>query len=143
MPIGGWRILNSNGKKAHYIQINHLLRQLSSNKKILEEAIKGADFEFLPDMKTLISGTAIDPALTGVQASMRREDRETTTDEYRPVFDKLSISKGLIYMDDRIVVSVNQLRRLLDILHFGHAGTTKMTAKAKSFFVTGDQQRKR
>ena len=34
-------------------------------------------------------------------------------------------------MADQIVVPVDLQRRLLDILHFGHAGMTKMTAEAK------------
>ena len=34
-------------------------------------------------------------------------------------------------MDDQIVVPVDLRRRLLNILHFGHAGITKMTAEAK------------
>ena len=37
-------------------------------------------------------------------------------------------------MDDQIVVPVYLRRRLLDILHFSHAGTTKMLADAKVFW---------
>ena len=37
-------------------------------------------------------------------------------------------------MDDQIVVPMDLRRRLLDILHFGHAGTTKMLAEAKIFW---------
>ena len=37
-------------------------------------------------------------------------------------------------MDDQIVVAVDLRRQLLDILHFGHAGMTKMTAEAKIFW---------
>ena len=37
-------------------------------------------------------------------------------------------------MDDQIVVPVDLRRRLLDILHFGHAGTTKMITEAKIFW---------
>ena len=46
------------------------------------------------DLKKLISKTAIDPELTRVRNSMRREDRETIPDAYRTVFDKLSIIEG-------------------------------------------------
>ena len=83
------------------------------------------------DLKTLIARTAIDPELTRVRTSMRREDREATPEGYKQVFGKLSIRWGLIFMDDQIVVPVDLRRRLLDILHFGHAGLTKMTAEAK------------
>ena len=86
------------------------------------------------DLKTLISKTAIDHELTRVRASMRREDRDTTPDGYRSVFDKLSIRWGHVFMDDQIVVPVDLQRRLLDILHFGHVDMTKMTAEAKIFW---------
>ena len=65
---------------------------------------------------------------------MRQEDRDTTSGGYRTVFDKLSIRWGLVFMDDQIVVPVDLQRRVLNILHFGHAGMTKMTAEAKIFW---------
>ena len=48
------------------------------------------------DLKTLISKTAIHAELTRVRNSMRREDRETTPEGYRAVFDKFSIRWRLI-----------------------------------------------
>ena len=78
-----------------------------------------------------MSKTAIDPELTRVRASMRQDDRDTTHDGYRTVFGKLSIRWGIVFMDNQIVVPVDLRRRLLDILHFDHAGMTKMTAEAK------------
>ena len=108
--------------------------KLTGNKKITEDTIKKAAFEFMLDLKRLISKTAIDPELTRVRASMKREERDTTSEGYRPVFDKLSMRWGLVFMDDQIVVPVDLRRWLLDILHFGHAGMTKMTAEAKIFW---------
>ena len=108
--------------------------KLSGNKKIIQETIKKAEFEFMMDLKSLISRTSFDPELTRVRASMRQEDGETTPDGNRPVFDKLSIRWGLVFMNDQIVVPVDLRRRLLDILYFGHAGITKMLAEAKIFW---------
>ena len=119
--------------------------KLSGNKKITEDTIKKAEFEFMMDLKTLIARTAIDPELTRVRISMRREVREATPDGYKPVFGKLSIRWGLIFMDDQIVVPVDLRRRLLDILHSGHAGLTKMAAEAKIFWwpnITRDFENK-
>ena len=82
----------------------------------------------------MISKTAIDSELTRVRNNMRREDRETIPEEYRTAFDKLSIRWGLIFVDDQIVVQIDLRRRLLDILHFGHSGTTKMISEAKIFW---------
>ena len=81
---------NTDGKEAENIQINHIVGKLTTNKKVTEDHIKKAEFEFMMDLKTLISKTAIDPELTRVRNSLRREDRETIPEGYRTAFDKLS-----------------------------------------------------
>ena len=53
---------------------------LTTNKKVTEENMKKAEFEFMLDLKTLISKTAVDPELTRGRSSMRREDQKTATD---------------------------------------------------------------
>ena len=85
------------------------------------------------DLKTLISKTAIDPEMTRVRARMRREEKDTASEGYRPVFDKLSIRWGLVFVDDQIAVPIDLRRKLIEILHFGHSGTTKMLSDAKIF----------
>ena len=105
--------------------------KLTDNKKLTEDNIKKAEFNFMMDLKTLISKTAIDPEMTSVRTSMRREEKETAPEGYRPAFDKLSIRWGLVFVDDQIAVPVDLRRRLIEILHFGHAGTTKMLSHAK------------
>ena len=140
LPIVDLSKYNTDGKEAKYIQINHIVRKLTSNKKITEEHIKKAEFEFTMDLKTLIAKTAIDPELTRVRNSMRREDRETIPDGYWTVFDKLSIRWGLLFVDDQIVVPIDFRRKLLDIIHFGHSGITKMNAEAKVFWWPGMKQ---
>ena len=62
---------NTDGKEAKYIQINHIVGKLTTNKKATEDLIKKAEFEFMMDLKTLISKTAIDPELIRVRNSMR------------------------------------------------------------------------
>ena len=82
-------------------------------------------------LKTLISKTAIDPEMTRVRNSMRREERDSVPEGYRVVFDKLSIRWGPVFVDDQIAVPIDLRRRLNEILHFGHSGTTKMLDDAK------------
>ena len=94
MPIVDLSKYHTEGKEAHYIQINHIVGRLTENKKMIEENIKKAEFNFMLDLKTLILKTAIDPELTPVRASIRREERDTAPEGYRPVFDKLSIRWG-------------------------------------------------
>ena len=67
----------TDGKESKYIQINHIVGKLTTNKKATEGHIKKAEFEFMMDLKTLISKTVIDPELTRGRNSMRREDKNT------------------------------------------------------------------
>ena len=78
------------------------------------------------DLKTLISKTPIDPQLSRVKSSMRRENRENAPDSVRPVFSKLSVCWGLVFVDNQIVVLIDLRQRLLESLHFGHSGMNKM-----------------
>ena len=140
LPIVDLSKYNTEGKEAHYLQTNHIVGKLTSNKKITEEHIKKAEFEFMMHLKTLIAKTAIGTELTLVRTSMRREDRETIPDGYRTAFDKLSIRWLLVFGDDQIVIPIDLRRRLLDILCFGHSGTTKMMSEARIFWWPGMKQ---
>ena len=65
---------------------------------------------------------------------MLPEDQETASDEYKPLCEKLSIRWGLVFVDDQIIVPMDLIRRLLDILHFGHSGVTKTEVEAEVFW---------
>ena len=132
LPIVDLSKYNTDGKEAKYIQTIHIDGKLTANKKVTEDHIKKAEFDFMMDSKTMIAKTAIDPELTRVRTSMWREDRETIPDGYRTVFDKLSVRWGLVFVDDQIVIPIDLRRRLLEI-HFGHSGITKMMSEAKIF----------
>ena len=73
LPIVDLSKYHTDGKEAHYIQINHVVGKITGSKKLTEENIKKTEFNFMLDLKTLILKTAIDPELTRVRASMRRE----------------------------------------------------------------------
>ena len=137
LPIVDLSKYNTDGKEANYTQINHIVGKLTGNKKVTEDHVKKAEFDFMMDLKTIIAKTAIDPELTRFRTSMRREDRETIPDGNRTVFDKLSIRCGLVFVDDQIVIPIDLRRRLLEILHFGHSGITKMMSEAKIFWWPG------
>ena len=99
-----------------------------------EENKKKAEINFMLDLKTLISKTAIDPEMTRVRTSVRREERDSAPEGYRAVFDKLSVRWGLVFVDDQIAVPIDLRRRPIEILHFGHSGITKMLSDAKIFW---------
>ena len=133
---------NADGKEAKYIQINHIVGKLITNKKTTEDHIKKAEFQFMMDLKTVISKTAIDPELTRVRNSMRREDRETIPKGYRTALDKVSIRWGLIFVDDQIVVPIDIRRRILDILHFG-LRYNRNDLRSEDILVAGNETRHR
>ena len=134
LPIVDLIKYHTDGKEAHYIQTNHIVGRITENKKLTEENKQKAEFNFMLDLKTLISKTAIDPEMTRVRARMRREENDTAPEGYRPVFDKLSIRWGLVFVDDQIAVPINLRKKLTEILHIGHSGTTKMLSDAKIFW---------
>ena len=72
-----------------------------------EDNIEKAVFEFMLDIKTFITKTAMKPE---------------------------SIRWGFVFVERQIVVPIDLRRRLLDILHFGHSGLTKMETEAKIFW---------
>ena len=111
VPIVVWNKFNTHCKEPNYIQINHIVGKLSGKKKITEEPIKKTQFEVMLDLKSLIS--AIDSELPRMKASMRRENRETTSTD-RGQFSTISQKDG-VFMDNRILVPVDLRRRLLDV----------------------------
>ena len=107
LPIVDLTKCNTDGEEAKYLQINLIVGKLTTKKKATEDHIKKAECEFVMDLGVLSSETAIDPELTRVRNSVRREDRETTPDDYRSGFDNFSIRWRLIFVDDKIVISID------------------------------------
>ena len=59
-PIVDLSKYHREGKEAHYIRLNQIVERLTENKKMTQENIKKAEFNFMLDLKTLISKTAIE-----------------------------------------------------------------------------------
>ena len=132
-PIVDLKTFNTEGKEAQFIQINQVINKVTGNKKATGETIKKAEFNFMLDLKTLIAKSATDAELNRVRDAMRRNEKNTAPEAYR-TFGKLSNKWGLTFNDDRIVVPNELRKKLMETLHFGHAGYTKMTSEAKIFW---------
>ena len=133
-PIVDLKSYNTDGKEIQFIHINQFIEKITGEKKGTEDTIKRAEFNFMLDLKTLIAKSSTDAELNRVRDAMRRGEKNTPPDQYRNVFEKLNNRWGLTFNDDRIVVPTELRKKLLDTLHFGHAGATKMTAEAKIFW---------
>ena len=126
------KAFNTEGKEAQIIQINQVIDKITGNKKATEEAIKKAEFTL--DLKTLIAKSATDAERNRVRNAMRRNERNTAPKAYQLTFEKLSNKWGLTFNDDRMIVPNELRRKILEKLHFGHAGSTKMAAESKIFW---------
>ena len=139
------RNYNTEGKEAHYVQINQIIGVVTEGKKVTEETIKKAEMDFMLDLKSLIAKSATDAELNRVKLALTREDRSMAPEHYRQQFENISTRWGLTFVNDKIIVPTELRKKLLNTLHFGHAGTTKMRAEAKIFWwpnITKDIEEK-
>ena len=126
LPIVDLKNYNTEGKEAHYVQINQIIGAITEGKKLAEETIKKAGLDFMMDLKSLIAKSATDAELNRIKLALNREDNSMAPENYRPYFGSISSKWGLHFLNDRIIVPTELRKKLLDTLHFGHAGTTKM-----------------
>ena len=127
------------------MQINQIIEVVTEGKKVTEETIKKAEMDFMLDLKSLITKSATDAELNRVKLALTREDRSMAPEHYRQQFGNISTRWGLTFINDKINVPTELRKKLLNTLHFGHAGTTKMTAEAKIFWwpnITEDIEEK-
>ena len=134
LPIVDLKNYNTEGKEAHYVQINQIIGAITEGKKLAEETIKKAEMDFMMDLKSLIAKSATDAKLNRIKLALNREDHSMAPENYRQYFENISSKWGLYFLNDRIIVPTELRKKLLDTLHFGHAGTTKMTTEAKIFW---------
>ena len=131
LPIVDLKNYNTEGKEAHYVQINQIIAVVTEGKKVTEETIKKAEMDFMLDLKSLIAKSATDAELNRVKLALTREDRSMAPEHYRQQFENISTRWGLTFLNDKIIVPTELRKKLLNTLHFGHTGTTKMAAEAK------------
>ena len=142
-PIVDLKAYNTEGREAQFIQINQVVEKMTGDKKATEDAIKKAEFNFMLDLKTLIAKSNTDAELHRVRDAMRRAEKNTAPESYRTVFEKLSNKWGLTFNEYRIIIPTELRKKLLDTLHFGHAGSTKVLAESKIFWWPNMCKKKR
>ena len=133
-PIKDLKAYNTEGKEVQ------IIGKVTGVKKNTEDTIKKAEFNFMLDLKTLIAKSSTDAELNRVRNAMRRGEKNTAPDQNRTIFEKLNNKWRLTFNDDRRVVTTELRKKLLETLHFGHVGATKMTAEAKIFWLANRQK---
>ena len=134
LPIVDLKNYNTEWKEAHYVQINQIFGAVTEGKKATEETVIKAEMDFMLYLKSLIAKSATDAELDRIKLALTREHRSMAPEYYRQQFENISTRWGLTFVNDEIIIPTEPQKKLLETLHFGHAGTTKMTAKAKNFW---------
>ena len=62
---------------------------------------------------------------------------ERAREDFSPVFSEITERFGLLFAGDRIVVPEKLKKQVVDALHFGHPGSTKMPAESNIFWWSG------
>ena len=116
------------------MQINQIIGAVTEGKQATEETIKKAEMDFMLDLKSLIGKSATDAELNRIKLALTREDRSNALERYRHQFENITTRWVLTFVNDKIIIPTELRKKLLETLHFGHAGTTKMTAEANIFW---------
>ena len=89
-PIVDLKNYNTEGKEAHYVQINQIFGVDTEGKKATEETIKTAEIDFMLDLKSLIAKSATDVELNPIELALTREDRSMAPEHYRQQFENIN-----------------------------------------------------
>ena len=86
------------------------------------------------DLEKLILETRRDETLQRMIRALERNDASTLPPEYYVIRIQPSTRFGLLLNDDRVVIPKTLQYTVLQLLHTGHIGYTKMLAEAKCFW---------
>ena len=102
-------------------------RQVHINLKELQD-------RFVIDLEKLILETRKDALLHKLIKAVERKDFDNIEVEYYVIRNQLSTRYGLLLNNDRIVIPKSMQFTILQSLHTGHIGYTKMMTEAKCFW---------
>ena len=86
------------------------------------------------DLEKLISETRKDETLQKIITAIENNDISDVPVEYYVIWKQLSTRFGLLLNNDRVVIPESLQFTVLQLLHTGHIGYTKMMAEARSFW---------
>ena len=104
-------------------KINTLNRE--QNEKT-SEVIKKAENDFALDLPLLVDETARDIKVINAIAAIEKQQLESTFYPYRPHHLHLSTRIGLLFYNNKIVISENMRTTIVAMLHQGHTSAAKM-----------------
>ena len=121
-------------KIVQYLQINKIIETPKRKSEEMEENLRRAELTYMTDLQTIIRETNRDKALIATVMGIETEDENIIPDEFYRVAKRLSTRWGIVFMDDRVVIPIGIREEVINALHFGHPGLTKMEQEAKIFW---------
>ena len=123
-------------KSVQYVKWGHAPRIAAEeqNDWNLEQAVRETEKNFSTGLQLIMTETTNDPSLLKTLVCLERQQQEMIPDEYQMVRRELSSRFGLVFMEDRIIVSKNLRTTVISLLHKGHPAINKMTLAARHFW---------
>ena len=109
----------------------------SDQKEGTEEAIKRVEKDFALDIPLLVDETARDIKMLNAIAAIESQEPDSIFYPYRPHRSHLSTRFGLLFYNDRIVISENMRTTVVAMLHHGHTSAGKMEKLTEAFWWPG------
>ena len=110
--------------------MNHITEKPKIVHGEAEENHKMAEFSFLVDLKTPIVKTSVDLKLLHSKICLRNNQKEQVPKIFFLVFTEFTERFGLIFVGDNNVKTEEKKKEVVDALHFGRHGSSKMLAKS-------------
>ena len=119
-----------------YLQINKIVGIPNKKSTGMEDNLRDSEMKFMTDLRSLIKETNRDRDLIATIIGLENKDEnsipETTADS-----KQLNTRWGIVFLDDRIIIPTGMRDNVLNALHFGHPGESKMLADSKIFWWPG------
>ena len=113
--------------------MNHVIQLPENLNTEAEENPKKVEFIFMVASRTVIHKNSVDPKWLQLKICQRNNQRERAPEEFSPVSIKLTERFCLQFAGDKIVIPEELQKQVVDALHFGHPGSTKMLAESNVF----------
>ena len=126
------RYLGATGVR--YINMGKASKYQTSGDWDLEETVCQVEQKFATDLKTIAGETTNDEKLLKTLECIERKTMEQIPEEYKVYPKHLSTRFGVVFYDDKIIITQTLRRTIITLLHNGHLANNKMSAAAKPFW---------
>ena len=120
-----------------YLQINKVVGIPSKKSTEMEDNLRDSEMKFMTDLRSLIKETNRDRDLIATIIGLENRDENSIPETYSRQYKQLNTRWGIVFLDDRIVIPTGMRDNVLNALHFGHPGESKMLADSKIFWWPG------